>query len=127
LNLPSLERKQDTDRGTLVALLFALVAQRLAVFYEHGQWPTPAQSASSAAEWLARSRRKLAVETRQQLAQLACTLAGQIQASVGREAGLFIAHELNEALDPNYRSEVAESIIKECERLIREELEHAAG
>lgn len=125
--MPFAEKNAETDRGTLVALLFALVAQRLAVFYEHGQWPTLAQSAGSAADWLARSRRKLALETRQPLAQLACTLAGQIQASVGREAGLFISHELNEALDPNYRSEVAESIIKECERLIREEIEHAAG
>lgn len=27
-----------TNRGARIALIFALVAERLAVFYEHGQW-----------------------------------------------------------------------------------------
>ena len=39
-----------TDRGARIALIFALVAERLSVFYEHAQWLTEAQGASLAAE-----------------------------------------------------------------------------
>ena len=35
-----------TDRGVRVALIFALAAERLAAYYEHGQWLTEGQGAS---------------------------------------------------------------------------------
>ena len=37
---------------------------------------------------------------------------------MSREAGLFISHEMNEALDPNHQSELAQSLMAECERLL---------
>lgn len=109
-----------TERGIRVALIFALAAERLSVFYEHGKWLTDAQAASLAADWLARSKRQLAVEERRRLAALSDRLARQIEGSVSREAGLFISHEMNEALDPNHQSELAQSLMAECERLLDE-------
>ena len=109
-----------TERGIRVALIFALAAERLSVFYEHGKWLTDAQAASLAADWLARSKRQLPVEARRRLAALSDRLARQIEGSVSREAGLFISHEMNEALDPNHQSELALSLMAECERLLDE-------
>jgi len=110
-----------TDRGTLVALMFALTAQRLSAFYEHGQWLTPAQGASLAADWLARSQRRLTHEERLQLSRLSDQMARQMAVTLSREAGLFTAHEMMEALDPNYHSELAEAMMKECERMLGED------
>ena len=110
-----------TDRGTLVALMFALTAQRLSAFYEHGQWLTPAQGASLAADWLARSQRSLTHEERLQLSRLSDQMARQMASTLSREAGLFTAHEMMEALDPNYHSELAEAMMKECERMLGED------
>lgn len=107
-----------TERGIRVALIFALAAERLSVFYEHGKWLTDAQAASLAADWLARSKRQLPVEARRRLAALSDQLARQVEGSVSREAGLFISHEMNEALDPNHQSELAKSLMAECERLL---------
>ena len=107
-----------TERGIRVALIFALAAERLSVFYEHGKWLTDAQAASLAADWLARSKRQLPVEERRRLAALSDPLARQVEGSVSREAGLFISHEMNEALDPNHQSELAQSLMAECERLL---------
>jgi hypothetical protein len=107
-----------TDRGTRIALMFALTAQRLSAFYEHGQWLTPAQGASLAADWLARSQRSLPHEERLQLSQLSDQMARQMSTTLSREAGLFTAHEMMEALDPNYHSELAEAMMKECERML---------
>lgn len=109
-----------TERGIRVALIFALAAERLSVFYEHGKWLTDAQAASLAADWLARSKRQLPVEARRRLAALSDQLARQVEGSVSREAGLFISHEMNEALDPNHQSELALSLMAECERLLDE-------
>ena len=109
-----------TERGIRVALIFALAAERLTLYYEHGKWLTDAQATSLAADWLGRSKRQLAVEERRQLAALSDRLARQIEGSVSREAGLFISHEMNEALDPNHQSELAQSLMAECERLLDE-------
>jgi hypothetical protein len=46
-------------RGTQIALIFALVAERLTAYYEHGQWLTEAQGASLAGDWLNRTKRSL--------------------------------------------------------------------
>ena len=45
-------------------------------------------------------------------------LARQIAASLSPEAGLYTAHEMMESLDPNHHSEIAETLMAECERLL---------
>lgn len=107
-----------TDRATRIALVFALVAERLSAYYEHGQWMTEAQGASLAADWLSRSQRRLELSERRQLSASSDQLAREIAASVSREAGLYLAHELTESLDPNYHSDAAQTIMQECERLV---------
>jgi hypothetical protein len=107
-----------TPRGLAVALLFALAAHRLSAYYEHGQWLTDAQGASLAADWLARSKNALPLAERRQLSALSDQLARQIAGSLSREAGLYAAHEMMEALDPNYHSELAQAMLAECENLL---------
>jgi hypothetical protein len=104
------------ERGTRIALIFALAAERLSAYYEHGQWLNEAQGASLAADWLARTRRSLPLAERRRLSALSDQLARDVAASLSREAGLYTAHEMMEALDPNYQSEVARSLMEECER-----------
>lgn len=108
----------DTDRGTRIALIFALAAERLTAYYEHEQWLSEAQGATLAADWLARSKRRLAIKERRDLSALSDQLARQIAATLSREAGLYTTHEMTESLDPNYHSEIAESLMAECERLL---------
>lgn len=110
-----------SERGTQLALIYALVAERLTIFYEHGQWPTQSQGASLAADWLARSRRSLPLADRRRLSDLSDQLARQIGESLSREAGLYTAHEMMESLDPNYHSELGNSMMIECERLLDSE------
>ena len=107
-----------TDRGMRVALIFALAAERLSAYYEHEQWLTDAQGATLAADWLSRSKRTLPMNERKQLSALSDQMARQIAGTVSREAGLFTTHEMMEALDPNYYSELAQSLMLECERLL---------
>ena len=113
----------EVEHGVLVALIFALVAERLSVYYEHGQWFTRAQGAALAVNWLTRSKRKLPLAQRQHLSDLSDQLARQIADATSREAGLYVSHELQEALDPRYYSEVGESIMAECVRLLDENLQ----
>ena len=101
-----------------VALIFALAAERLTAFYEHAQWMSEAQGASLAADWLGRSKIKLPLDERRQLSALGDQLARQIAATLSREAGMYTAHEMMESLDPNHHSEIAEAMMKECERLL---------
>jgi hypothetical protein len=107
-----------TERGLRLALIFALAAEGLHHHYEHGQVPNRRQASQQAAEWLQRSRRSLPQEERLHLADLAQALVTQISGSVSREAGLYISHEMMEALDPKYHSELAASLMQECERLL---------
>ena len=104
-------------RGARVALIFALLAERLSLHYEHGQWLTEAQGASLVADWLTRSKRSLPLAERKHLSALSDQLARQIAESLSREAGLYTAHEMMEALDPNYPSELGISMMQECERV----------
>lgn len=106
------------SRGTRAALIFALTAERLSSWYEHGQWPTEAQGASLAADWLARTDRSLPQADRRHLSDLSDQLARRIADTLSREAGLFAAHEMMEALDPNYDSDLARSLMAECESLL---------
>ena len=111
-----------TERGVYLALIYALVAERLSIYYEHGQWMTLAQGSSLAADWLSRSKQKMPLEMRRRLSDLSDQLARQIAESTSREAGLYISHEMQESLDPRYHSETGEAIMVECERMFDEEL-----
>ena len=108
----------DTERGTCVALIYALVAERLSAFYEHYQWLTVTQGASLCSEWMQRNKHSLANDVRKHLSGLSDQLARQIAESISREAGLFIAHEMMESLDPNYQSDISKSIMTECGQLL---------
>ena len=110
------------DRGTRIALIFALVAERLAIYYEHAQWPSQAQGAALAQNWLQRSRRTLPMAERKQLSAVSDQVARQIAQSLSREAGLYTVHEMMESLDPNYHSEIGGSLMVECERALDGEL-----
>jgi hypothetical protein len=116
--LKKTEHLPATDKGTRVALVYALLAERLSAFYEHGEWLTVAQGTALCAEWLGRSRRTLAQDERRQLSELSDTLARQVAAGLSREAGMFTAHELMESLDRNYYSEIGQSLMDECQRLV---------
>ena len=107
-----------TDRGLRVALIFALAAERLSAYYEHQQWLTEAQGASLAADWLRRSKLTIEFKERRQLSALSDQFARLIAATLSREAGLYTAHEMMESLDPNYHSELAETLMMECEKLL---------
>lgn len=110
------------DFDTRKSLLFALTAERLSAFYEHGQWLTEAQGATLAGLWLSRSKMRLELAERRQLSDLSDQLARSIASSLSREAGLYTAHEMMEALDPNYRSDAVFDLLDECARLL-----HAQG
>jgi hypothetical protein len=112
------EPATTTERGIRVALCFALAAERLSAYYEHGQWINEAQGASLAADWLSRSKRSLPLAERRRLSATAEQMARQIAATLSREAGLYTAHEMMESLDPRYHSEIAQSLMAECERLL---------
>ena len=113
-------RPSITDRGLRVGLIFALAAERLSAYYEHHQWMTEAQGASLAADWLRRSKLTIEFKERRQLSALSDQFARQIAATLSREAGLYTAHEMMESLDPNYHSELAETLMVECEQLLVE-------
>lgn len=108
------------DFDTRKALLFALAAERLSAFYEHRQWMTDAQGATLASLWLSRSKLQLALAERRLLSQLSDQFARQLAGTLSREAGLYTAHEMMEALDPNYQSAFAHDLLDECERLLHE-------
>lgn len=109
-----------SEKGQRVALIYALVAERLSAYYEHGQWLSEAQGASLAADWLSRHKRSLTLAERRQLSSLSDDMARQMAATLSREAGLYTAHEMMESLDPNYRSDLGIALMAECERLLDE-------
>lgn len=120
MNWEKFQPPSTTERGLRIALIFALVAERLTTYYEHGQWLTQGQGAALAADWLSRSKLVFPLAERRQLSDLSDQVARQISGTVSREAGLYIAHELTESLDPNYQSEIGPAIMAECERVFDE-------
>ncbi|MDO9100851.1 MAG: hypothetical protein Q7J20_12845 [Candidatus Nitrotoga sp.] len=112
----------ETKRGVCVALIYALVAERLSVYYEHDLWMTRAQGATLATNWLSRSKRIMSMDLRKNLSDLSDQLARQIAATISREAGLYLTHEMQESLDTRYQSEIGQSIMVECERIFDEAL-----
>ncbi len=111
-----------TERGVCVALIYALVAERLSVYYEHDLWMTRAQGATLATNWLSRSKRSMPMDMRKQLSDLSDQLARQIAATTSRETGLYLSHEMQESLDVRYQSEIGQTIMVECERIFDEEM-----
>ena len=101
-------------------LLFALVAERLAMYYEHGQWMTVAQGASLAAQWLHRAELQLPLTERRALSDVSDDFARQTAAGLSQQAGLFTAHDMMEALEPRYQSATSADLLDECARLLRE-------
>jgi hypothetical protein len=112
----------ETERGVCVALVYALVAERMTIFYEHDLWMTRAQGATLATNWLSRSKRSMPMEMRKHLSDLSDQLARQIAATTSRETGLYLSHEMQESLDTRYQSEIGQSIMVECERIYDEAL-----
>ncbi|NMG74884.1 hypothetical protein [Aromatoleum diolicum] len=118
MTLNTASHSSTTDRGARVALIYALVAERLSTYYEHDQWLTEAQGASLCADWLSRSKRSLPLADRKHLSALSDQLARQIAESLSREAGLYTAHEMMESLDPNHDSDIGRSLMVECQRFL---------
>ena len=108
------------DFDTRAALLFALTAERLSAFYEHGQWMTVAQGSSLASLWLSRSKLQLPLGDRRALSELSDDFARELAATLSHQAGQYTAHEMMEALDPRYQSAVAVDLLRECERRLNE-------
>ena len=102
------------------ALLFALVAERLSIFYEQGIWMTESQGMSLAGRWLTEAKLLLPGGDVRKFSALADQLAQQMADSLSREAGLYAAHEMMEARDPRYESPFAQNVQVECERLLVE-------
>jgi len=98
------------------ALLFALTAERLAVFYEHGAWLTVAQGATLAADWLHRSKLQLELQQRRAMSDLSDDFARELAATLSPQAGLFTSHEMMEGLDQRYQSAVTMDLMEECGR-----------
>jgi hypothetical protein len=115
-----------TEPALRAALLFALVAERLTQYYEHGQWLKEGQGATLAADWLTRSGRALPSRELRRRSAASDELARESEASLSREAGLYTAHEMNESLDPNFQSEIGQSFMDECRRRI-EAMDKAGG
>jgi len=105
-----------SETGLNAALMFALVAERLTVFYEHDQWITEAQGATLAADWLTRSKRNLPRQVLKALSAESDAMAREIAGTLSREAGLYTAHEMTEALDPNFPSDLGQAMMAECAR-----------
>ncbi len=101
-------------------LLFALTAERLSAYYEHGVWITDAQSVQLTSLWQTQTRLVLSVRDKRAIAELSDTFSRELAASVSREAGLFISHELMQALDPAYQSAIAIDVLNECDAKLRE-------
>ena len=114
------EQTAELDLKNRKALLFALTAERLSNYYEHDQWMTVAQGASIAALWLTRSKLKLSLPERRLLSELSDDFARKLADTLSHPAGQYTAHEMREALDPRYTSNVASDLMDECERLLRE-------
>ncbi len=114
---PELNSSTTSERGISIALIFALLAERLRIYYEHDTWLSQAQCTAQAANWLARSKRTMPLQTRKDLADISGQLAKQVSESTSREAGLYIRHELQEALEPRYYSELGQNMMLECEKL----------
>ena len=100
--------------GLSGALLFALVAERLTQFYDHGHWPEEGRMRQLALEWLSRAAVKIDSPWLRELVSASGEIAQETSGKLSRETGLLATHEMIEALDPNYRSPLAQTMMDQC-------------
>ena len=100
--------------GLSGGLLFALVAERLAQFYEHGQWATDGRMRQQALDWLQRSKVRIDSPWLRELVAASGDMAREVAASLSREAGLQTAHDMAESLDPNHPSPIGQMMMEQC-------------
>ena len=108
----------SASEGVRAALLFALVSDRLNAYYDTGRWPGEREGTQRAADWADRAGSAIPGRELRCLVAESDRLARDIEGALSREAGLCTAHEMNESLDPNYRSEIGQSLMDECRRRI---------
>lgn len=108
----------NASEGVRAALLFALVSDRLNAYYDTGRWPGECKGTQRAADWADRAGRAIPGRELRCLVAESDRLARDIEGALSREAGLCTAHEMNESLDPNYQSEIGQSLMDECRRRI---------
>ncbi|RKP46605.1 hypothetical protein [Pararobbsia silviterrae] len=101
-------------------LLFALTAERLSAYYEYAAWMTDAQAVQLTNIWLTRTRVMLTLGEKRAFAELSDRFARELADAVSREAGLFISHELMQALDPDYQSAIAIDVMNDCDARLRD-------
>lgn len=101
-------------------LLFALTAERLSAYYEYAAWMTDTQAVQLTSLWLTRTRVALTLAEKREFALMSDAFARELAESVSREAGLFISHELMQALDPDYQSAIAIDVMNDCDARLRE-------
>ena len=101
-------------------LLFALTAERLAAYYEYAAWMSDVQAVQLTNIWLTRTRVALTLAEKRQFAELSDAFARELSDSVSREAGLFISHELMQALDPDYQSAIAIDVMNDSDARLRD-------
>ena len=82
-----------TPKGQRIALLFALAAERLNLYYAHGQWLTEAQGASLAADWLGRTKSRLPLAERRLLSSLSDQFERPCPVDLGPLASCFARGE----------------------------------
>lgn len=117
---PNPSRPFNSEQGQRVALLFALTAEQLSAYYEHQRWLTVGEGSQLIQSWLQRRQGSMGSTERQQLSLLSNNLARDIAAGLSREAGLYTAHTMMEALDPNQMTPTAATLMEECERRLAE-------
>ncbi|WP_347556521.1 hypothetical protein [Robbsia sp. KACC 23696] len=110
----------DLNFDNRKALLFALTSERLGVYYEHDSWPDDHRALETAQVWLMRQNVSAPPRLIRELAALSGQFARTLADSLSREAGLYMAHEMNQSLDPNHQSPVAMDLLDECGRLLHE-------
>lgn len=101
-------------------LLFALTAERLSAYYEYAAWMSDSQAVQLTNLWLSRTRIALTLAEKRQFAEMSDAFARELSESVSREAGLFISHELMQALDPDYQSAIAIDVMNDCDARLRD-------
>lgn len=105
--------------GVRAAVVYALVAHRLSMFYDNGYWMTSAQGATLCSEWLLEAGHNISLAERKFLSEVSDQVATQIKTTLTRQAGLYMAHELMESLDPRYVSEIGATVMDECVEVLK--------
>lgn len=109
----------ELDLKILQEFLFALLAERLNGYYKFQSVPNERRVIDAGSVWLSRQNKVMSFALKKTLSQLSKVMCEQIINTSSREAGLYIAHEMHQGLDPNQRSEVAESMLDSCAEALK--------